>query len=51
MLRTRARRQALEDWLGRQGVENIENVNHHLKAARPWFKFYGAESPAALVAS
>jgi len=43
--------QALEDWLSGQGVENIENVNHHLKAARPWFKFYGVESPAALVAS
>jgi tagatose 1,6-diphosphate aldolase len=42
---------ALEDWLSGEGVKNIENVNDHLKAARPWFRFYGAESPAALVAS
>jgi tagatose 1,6-diphosphate aldolase len=41
---------ALEQWLGGEGVKNIENVNGHLKAARPWFKFYGAESPAELVA-
>jgi tagatose 1,6-diphosphate aldolase len=42
---------ALEDWLGVQGVKNIKNVNDRLKAARPWFGFYGAESAAALVAS
>ncbi len=42
--------QALEEWLSVQGVKNIENVNDRLKAARPWFKFYGAESPAELVA-
>jgi tagatose 1,6-diphosphate aldolase len=41
---------ALEDWLSDQGVKNIKNVNDRLKAARPWFGFYGATSPAALVA-
>ncbi|HLV93593.1 MAG TPA: tagatose 1,6-diphosphate aldolase [Candidatus Acidoferrales bacterium] len=41
---------ALEDWLGNQGVKNIKNVNDRLKAAKPWFAFYGATSPAAVVA-
>jgi tagatose 1,6-diphosphate aldolase len=35
---------ALEDWLGNQGVKNIQNVNDRLKAAKPWFGFYGAKS-------
>jgi tagatose 1,6-diphosphate aldolase len=39
---------ALEDWLNDQGVKNIENVNSRLTAAKPWFAFYGATSPAAL---
>jgi tagatose 1,6-diphosphate aldolase len=39
---------ALEDWLADQGVKNIKNVNDRLKAAKPWFGFYGAASPAAL---
>ncbi len=39
---------ALEDWLSDQGVKNISNVNDRLKAASPWFSFYGAASPAAL---
>jgi tagatose 1,6-diphosphate aldolase len=39
---------ALEDWLADQGVKNIRNVNDRLKAAKPWFSFYGAASPAAL---
>jgi tagatose 1,6-diphosphate aldolase len=39
---------ALEDWLSDQGVKNIENVNNRLKAASPWFSFYGAASPSAL---
>jgi tagatose 1,6-diphosphate aldolase len=39
---------ALEDWLADQGVKNINNVNVRLKAAKPWFSFYGATSPAAL---
>ncbi len=41
---------ALEDWLSVTGVKNIENVNARLKAAKPWFAFYGAKSAAALVA-
>jgi tagatose 1,6-diphosphate aldolase len=39
---------ALEDWLNVEGVKNIENVNARLKAAKPWFSFYGASSAAAL---
>ena len=39
---------ALEDWLNVEGVKNIENVNARLKAAKPWFSFYGATSAAAL---
>ena len=39
---------ALEDWLGDQGVKNIKNVNDRLKAAKPWFGFYGASSADAL---
>jgi tagatose 1,6-diphosphate aldolase len=39
---------ALEDWLADQGVKNISNVNDHLKAAKPWFSFYGATSASAL---
>jgi tagatose 1,6-diphosphate aldolase len=39
---------AFEEWLGKQGVENINNVNQRLKAAKPWFSFYGAASVSAL---
>ncbi|MGA8143027.1 MAG: tagatose 1,6-diphosphate aldolase [Candidatus Acidiferrales bacterium] len=39
---------ALEEWLNDQGVKNINNVNARLKAAKPWFSFYGASSAAAL---
>jgi tagatose 1,6-diphosphate aldolase len=39
---------AFEQWLGSQGVANIENVNKRLAAAKPWFSFYGATSVAAL---
>ena len=39
---------ALEEWLANQGVKNIQNVNARLAAAKPWFAFYGAKSPAAL---
>ena len=38
---------ALEDWLAGQGVKNIQNVNERLKAAKPWFTFYGAPAPVA----
>jgi tagatose 1,6-diphosphate aldolase len=39
---------ALEDWLNDQGVKNIRNVNARLKAASPWYSFYGASSVASL---
>jgi len=39
---------ALEDWLADRGVKNIQNVNDRLKAASPWFGFYGAASASAL---
>ncbi len=39
---------ALEDWLADQGVKNIANVNERLAAAKPWFAFYGATSPAGV---
>jgi len=29
---------ALQDWLSEYGVQNIQNVNAHLKVARPWFE-------------
>ena len=39
---------ALEDWLSDVGVKNIQNVNERLKAAKPWFGFYGVSSADAL---
>ncbi len=33
---------ALDEWLGHQGVKNIENVNARLAAARPWQEKFGA---------
>jgi tagatose 1,6-diphosphate aldolase len=39
---------AFEEWLSKQGVTNIENVNKRLAAAKPWFSFYGAASVTAL---
>jgi len=39
---------AFEEWLGKQGVENINNVNKRLAAAKPWFSFYGASSATVL---
>jgi tagatose 1,6-diphosphate aldolase len=38
---------ALEDWLSDQGVKNIENVNHRLKAATPWSSFQPTASASA----
>ena len=35
---------AFRSWLNDQGVTNINNVNDHLKAAKPWYEFYGAKS-------
>ncbi|MGB6597928.1 MAG: tagatose 1,6-diphosphate aldolase [Candidatus Acidiferrum sp.] len=37
---------ALDDWLQEQGARNIQNVNIHLTAARPWFEKIGA-APSA----
>jgi tagatose 1,6-diphosphate aldolase len=31
-------------WLENEGVKNIDNVNARLKAAHPWFAFYGAKT-------
>jgi tagatose 1,6-diphosphate aldolase len=33
---------ALDEWLQEHGVNNIQNVNAHLAAARPWFERIGA---------
>jgi tagatose 1,6-diphosphate aldolase len=35
---------AFRAWLQSEGVKNIGNVNDRLKAARPWFEFYGVKS-------
>ena len=35
---------AFRKWLETEGVENIKNVNDRLKAAKPWYEFYGAKS-------
>jgi tagatose 1,6-diphosphate aldolase len=40
---------AFRKWLESEGVKNIQNVNARLKAAHPWFEFYGAKSVEALV--
>jgi tagatose 1,6-diphosphate aldolase len=41
---------ALEEWLGGEGVKNIQAVNDCLKAAKPWYTFYGAKSAEELAA-
>ena len=35
---------AFRKWLESEGVKNIANVNERLKAAHPWYEFYGAKS-------
>ncbi len=35
---------AFRQWLETEGVKNISNVNERVKAAHPWFEFYGARS-------
>ena len=40
----------LEKWLQSQGVANIQAVNECVKAAKPWFAFYGAKTAADLAA-
>ena len=37
---------AFRKWLQTQGVQNINNVNEHLKAATPWFSLYEVREPA-----
>jgi len=37
---------ALQDWLGREGVRNIENVNKCLGGATPWFEATGLSAPS-----
>jgi tagatose 1,6-diphosphate aldolase len=39
---------AFRPWLESEGVKNIQNVNARLKAAHPWYEFYGAKSANAL---
>lgn len=39
---------AFRHWLETQGVTNIQAVNECLKAASPWYSFYGVDSPEAL---
>ena len=39
---------AFRKWLEDEGVKNINNVNDRLKAAHPWYEFYGAKSADAL---
>jgi tagatose 1,6-diphosphate aldolase len=41
---------AFRDWLQTTGVANINNVNAALKAASPWYTFYGVKSADALAA-
>ncbi len=41
---------AFREWLESEGVKNIKNVNDHLKAAHPWYEFYGAKAPEELAA-
>jgi tagatose 1,6-diphosphate aldolase len=40
---------AFRKWLESEGVTNINNVNNRLKAASPWYSFYGAQRAEALV--
>jgi len=36
---------ALEDWLGKDGVRNIEAVNEAIRPAKPWYQKLGIEQP------
>ncbi len=36
---------ALQDWLGREGIRNIENVNQCMGSATPWFDAIGLAAP------
>ena len=37
-------RAALDEWLGSEGIRNVENVNRRLAATTPWFEIHGAPS-------
>jgi tagatose 1,6-diphosphate aldolase len=37
---------ALEEWLAKEGVRNIQAVNEALRAAKPWHEKLGVPSPA-----
>jgi len=37
---------ALEDWLEKDGVKNIEAVNHAIRSAKPWYAKLGVSVPA-----
>jgi tagatose 1,6-diphosphate aldolase len=37
---------ALEDWLSKEGVKNINAVNDAIKSATPWYAKLGAPVPA-----
>jgi tagatose 1,6-diphosphate aldolase len=39
---------AFRRWLEDEGVKNITNVNERVRAAHPWFEFYGAKSAEEL---
>jgi len=41
--------EAFHQWLETQGVQNINAINECLKAASPWYSFYNADSPDALL--
>ena len=41
---------AREQWLQDKGVKNIQGVNDCLGEAKPWYGFYGANSPGELAA-
>jgi tagatose 1,6-diphosphate aldolase len=36
---------ALEDWLAKEGVRNIEAVNEAIRPAQPWYRKLGIEQP------
>jgi tagatose 1,6-diphosphate aldolase len=37
---------ALEEWLSKEGVKNIEAVNAAIKTAKPWYVKAGVPQPA-----
>ena len=37
---------ALEDWLQKEGVRNINSVNDAIQSAKPWYEKLGLAVPA-----